>query len=117
MGRRSGREVVVPVSGDVLDPPMGGGKSGVEFVARPVASPVAYGPQEVRIVVEQAAAPGAPVEVPRPSRAVPWALIAVALCIMLYACFAAWHTMQEPKLQPIRHQGVDLVAPSRGEGR
>jgi hypothetical protein len=114
MARSRSREVAVPerVRGDVLDPP----RSGVEFVARPIAHPVPYvqaPPQEIRIVVEQAPAAVGPVEVAKPSKAVPWALIAVALCVLVFSIFAAWHTLAGPQLQPVRSNTVDLVSPSR----
>lgn len=112
--RGAGREVAVPVRGEVLGPQ--GGKSGIEFPAGVIARPIPYVPpsqQEVRIVVEQASAP-VEVEAPKVSQVVPWALIAVALCIMLFALYAAWHTMTGPDIKPVRsQQSIDLVSPSR----
>lgn len=110
--REVGRTVAVPVRGEVLEP-----KSGAEFVARPIASaPVPYVPlaeQQVRILLEQVPGQGAP-EAAKVSKVVPWTLVAVALCVLLFALYAAWHTMAGPVIKPGRsQQSIDLVSPSR----
>jgi hypothetical protein len=93
--RRSGsRGVAVPVSGEVLAPRVPGADLGVEAWARPVAHPVPYGSQEVRIVVEHAPAASA-VEVPFESevRGPSWGTAAAfmaVLCILLAIGVGLW---------------------------
>lgn len=102
----STRREVVRVKGEVLEPyprvdvPVPGE---LEAWAHPIGPTVIYVPQP---------APVAP-EPQKPSRAVPWALITVAACILVYACFAAWHTWVGPQLDPVRKHPVDLVGPHR----
>lgn len=68
--------------------------------------------QPVVIYMQAPAVPLEP-EVPEPSKTIPWLLIALALVILLFACFAAWHTWVGPQLVPVRSHPVDLVGPSR----
>lgn len=67
----------------------------------------------MRIVVEHAPPP-VEVEPPVVSKVIPWGLVAVAFAILVFAIFAAVHTMAGPDIRPGRSQNtVDLVSPSR----
>lgn len=113
MAGRKGQEVA-RVHGEIVDP------STSEY-GRPVQWPNAVSwpartrdGQPVIVLREEhhhhAAAEVKPVA---PSRLVPWALIALALVILAFACFASWHTWIGPQVDPVRPHPVDLVGPSR----
>jgi hypothetical protein len=112
--RSSGHEIVVPQ--DVLDDlraPHPVSERDVEAFAR-VLPGLRADRQRLEIVVRhEQLAPEAPPVVAEPSRAIPWALIAVAFLILVFSCFAAWHTMRGPQIHPVRSHPVDLVSPSR----
>jgi hypothetical protein len=76
-----------------------------EVWARPVQQPTVIYVQVPGSVLEP--------EASQPSKRIPWALIAVALAILVFSCFAAWHTSLGPQLDPARPHQVDLVGPSR----
>lgn len=106
----------MPDADDVLDHEELGD---VDVWARPLApSPVQRGVITVRHEYAERPVASAPVVAPEPSRAVPWALIVVALVILVVACYAAWHTYLGPQLVPVKPgNSVDLVGPSRGDSR
>jgi hypothetical protein len=75
-----------------------------EVWAHPVPSTVVYVQAPVPVVEPEPA---------KPSKAVPWALIALALAILLVSLYASWHTALGPQLVPVHRHPVDLVGPSR----
>lgn len=77
-------------------------------VPRDVLGVIAAG--ELRVVHE--VVPAAP-ESSAPSKAIPWALIALALAILLVSLYASWHTWVGPQLVPVHPHPVDLVGPHR----
>lgn len=104
------RREVAHVRGEVLEP--------YPRVRVPVPGelePWAHPIVPARVVVEHVF-PAAPAEVEpaEPSKTIPWLLVALALAILVFACFAAWHTWVGPQLVPVRSQhSVDLVGPHR----
>lgn len=107
---RRSREVTAPLHGEVVE-------SEHVAVARPVASPLPERLRDGRNVIhlhETHHHHSAVESKPAPaSRLVPWALIALALVILVFACFASWHTWIGPQIDPVRPHQVDLVGPSR----
>lgn len=105
---RKGREVA-QLHGEVVE-------AEPVAVARPVAAALPARSRDGRnvLVIQEhhhhAATEARPVP---PSRLVPWALIALAACILAFACFASWHTWIGPQVDPVRPHPVDLVGPSR----
>lgn len=95
------------VSGEVLEPHA---RVVMPAPAEVWAHPVEQQPTVVYVQVPQ---PVVEPEPQKPSKVVPWALIVVAACILVYACFASWHTWVGPQLSPVRSHQVDLVGPSR----
>lgn len=87
------------VEPEVLEP-----LSPAEVWARPVPSTVVYVQTPVPVVGP---------EPPKPSKAIPWALILIATGILLVSLYASWHTALGPQLDPVHRHRVDLVGPSR----
>lgn len=105
--RRS--KAVVRVGGEVVgpEPPM------AHPIPRDERGIITASRAPATIIYVQPAAPVAEVVPVASSRAVPWALIALALAILAFACFASWHTWIGPQIDPTRPHQVDLVGPSR----
>jgi hypothetical protein len=115
--RRNGRggEVVVPVAGDVLDPPRERDVARREGVAYPVAQPVQRG--EIIVRHEYASpppvqAPSGPVEEGKPTMAQATAFIAV-VCVLLAIGVGLWLGGSPPwekdaaqqRSVPVHHRG------------
>jgi hypothetical protein len=98
------RELVRPSGSDVLDEQSRGVDPGAWARILPNGLE-RRGRVEVVVRHEGLSPPAAPV-VAEPSRAIPWALIAVAFFIALYAVFAAWHSVQRPQLVPVHQHHV-----------
>ncbi len=77
------------------------------------AHPVERRDQQPVVIYLQAPVPVVDEAEPEVSKAIPWLLIALALAILLFSLYAAWHTWVGPQLVPVRQGPVDLVGPSR----